>query len=637
MTKFNDSGYSPNELDRADIEEYVEKFGKDAIDKILANEIDDDIKAEIDAASVKAKEGAVFDLDKALDTYDPTFPRYTPSEDAFEFFTLMRMVEGKDFDFSTPIAHYFMVDLMLGYITDPMMFPYNEEVCKTITIDSLALAFMESRGLAKSTIVISFFGVYSAIKGELPNGIGKVYFYLWLAASSKGGARINALAVRAMCEESKFLNEYFEEMRFTETESEFVRRCPSGKIGKDAKTPRKNRSFLIRYQGINTGVRGSRYGERRPCLIGLDDAILNTAAAYSKVMMANLENILYSDALAALKGGGKGRIFITFTPFHYSDVNTKAVLNGSFTPCVIPIARMFDVNDDTLTARDIDSSWEDMHPATSIASMVRKAKAANKLRMFMQERMLRLTSDSDRLIPEKCIQFCDMSMIQDNLYAYNIYITTDFTTTSGENSDFSGAAAWAISNNGDWFMLDLALRKMTMEEQYTTVLDWAAKYKRRGKHVELGVEVDGNQGAHIFGLEKIMMERSDWYTFARQRGIDKDEMRKGILSRKVGGNKHERFRVAVTQLMLPQKMWFPEHLQHTPDMKEFLEQIRGATHSNFARADDGPDLISMLMAMVVVQPTETVKIEGKKAIKRSMWSSIDWDDEPERYSGSTVF
>ena len=84
-------------------------------------------------------------------------------------------------------------------------------------------------------------------------------------------------------------------------------------------------------------------------------------------------------------------------------------------------------------------------------------------------------------------------------------------------------------------------------------------------------------------------------------------------------------------------MWFPEHLQHTPDMKEFLEQIRGATHSNFARADDGPDLISMLMAMVVVQPTETVKPENKKSSKRSMWSNIDWEDEPEKYTGSTVF
>src|SRR5574344_1567151 len=61
-----------------------------------------------------------------------------------------------------------------------------------------------------------------------------------------------------MCEDSKYLKDYFEEMRFTETESEFVRKDPTGKVAK------KDRSFLIRYQGINTGVRGSRYGERRP-------------------------------------------------------------------------------------------------------------------------------------------------------------------------------------------------------------------------------------------------------------------------------------------------------------------------------------------------------------------------------------
>ncbi len=643
MAKFSDSEYSPNELDKADIEEYIEKYGKAAVEKMLSNEIDDDMKAEIDAASAEAKSNAVFDLDKALDSYDPTFPRYTPSEDAFEFFTLMRMVEGKDFDFSTPIAHYFMVDLMLGYVTDPMMFPYSEEICKTITIDHLSLAFMESRGLAKSTIVISFFGVYSAIKGVLPNGIGKVYFYLWLAASSKGGARINALAVRAMCEESKFLNDYFEEMRFTETESEFVRRCPSGKIGKEASTPRKNRSFLIRYQGINTGVRGSRYGERRPCLIGLDDAILNTAAAYSKVMMANLENILYSDALAALKGGGKGRLFITFTPFHYSDVNTKAVLNGSFTPCVIPIARMFDVEADSIAAREIESSWEDMHPATSIASMVRKAKAASKLKMFMQERMLRLTSGADRLVPDNCIQWCDVKPIVKNIHGYNIYITSDFTTTSGEKSDFSGIAVWAVSNNDDWFLLDLALRKMSMNEQYTTMIDWAAKYRRMGKHVELGVEIDGQQSAHIFSLEAEMSKRGDWYTFARQKGVDKDDTKKGILSRKAGADKISRFRVAVNNYVLTQKMWFPQHLKETTDMKEFIEQIKGATHEAFTRADDGPDLISMIQHIRTVLPTEAVR----GAVGSVVEEVNEWEDDTdywgertksEKYTGgSTVF
>jgi len=620
--------YDPSQLSEEDKQLLIEEYGEEIALRLIANTVDESEREEMLAMEADVKAKATFDLDAALDSYDPTFPRYTPSQDAFEFFTLMRMVEGQDFEFSTPIAHYFMVDMLLGYITDPMQFPYSEEVCKTINIDLLAIGFMESRGLAKSTIVISFFGVYSAIKGELPNGIGKVYFYLWLAASSKGGARINALAVRAMCEDSVFLNDYFEEMRFTETESEFVRR---------GNGPKKDRSFLIRYQGINTGVRGSRYGTRRPCAIGFDDAILNTAAAYSKVMMSNLEEIIYSDALSALKGGGKGRLFNAFTPFHYNDVNTRAILNGTFTPVVIPLARDFDVEKEDLTARDIESSWEDMHPKTSIATMVRKARKANKLKSFLQERMLRLSSDADRLIPEKCIQFCDTTFIQDNLYAYNIYITTDFTTTSGESSDFSGAAAWALSNNGDWFMLDLVLRKMDMEEQYTTVLDWAARYKRMGKYVEIGVEVDGSQTAHIFSLEKEMMKRSDWYTFARQKGVDKDETRKGILSRKVGGNKHERFRVAVTQFMLPQKLWLPEHLKDTKDMKEFLDQIRGATHENFARADDGPDLISMLNHMVVVQPTEVARVTKAKNVSRSLFSDMDWDEEEETYSGSTVF
>ena len=215
---------------------------------------------------------------------------------------------------------------------------------------------MCSRGVAKSSVVISFFGVYSAIKGTLPNGIGKVWFYLVLAASSRGGARVNALAVRAMCEESEFLLDYFEEMRFTETESEFVRR---------GEGPRKNRSFLIRYQGVGTGVRGIRYGQRRICTIINDDIILNEAAAYSKTITENLESVIHSDSVAALKGGGKGRILNCFTPFSYSDVNTRLVLSGAYTPCVIPIANAFDEEKEDLRTKDITSTWEAYHPSTS--------------------------------------------------------------------------------------------------------------------------------------------------------------------------------------------------------------------------------------------------------------------------------
>ena len=574
-----------------ELKELIALYG----DEMVKGAIDETRKKIVDEEAAVFLKSAEFNLDGALDSYDPTFPRYTPSKAALEFFILMRLVEGKDFEFDTPIAHYFMVDMLLGHIQDPMMFPYSEEICRTIEIDINAIGFMASRGLAKSTVGISFFGVYSAIKGKLPNGIGKVYFYLLLAASSKGGARVNALAVRAMCEDSVWLKDHFEEMRFTETESEFIRKDPTGKM------PRKDRGFLIRYQGINTGVRGSRYGERRPCAILFDDAILNTAAAYSKVMMDNLDEILNSDATNALKGGGKGRVLLYFTPFHYGDVNTKAILNGSFTPVVIPMAAAFDAEQD-VKAKDIKSSWEAMHPRVSIVSLIKRAKKAKKLKLFMQERMLRLTSGTERLVPDHCIQFCDMKVIENNLDGYNIYITTDYTTTSGEGSDFSGVATWAVNSNQDWFMLSLSLRKMGMETQYEITLDEDAKYKRKGKNVEIGVEVDGNQSAHVLALEDRMRKQGTYYSFAKQKG-QLDSGRKGILSKNTGVNKHERFRIA-SQVFLQGKIWLPEHLAKTPDMIEFVSQIKGATHETFTRSDDGPDLVTQaVVSMHVYYPT----------------------------------
>lgn len=986
--------------------ELIELYGED----MVRNVVDEAAKRKIDEESKELLASAEFDLDGALDSYDPTFPRYTPSKDAFEFFILMRLVQGGDFEFDTPIAHYFMVDMLLGHIKDPMQFPYSEEVCKGITIDPNAIGFMASRGLAKSTIGISFFSVYSAIKGKLPNGIGEVWFYLLVAASTKGGARVNALAVRAMCEESKYLNDYFEEMRFTETESEFIRKDTTGNI------PKKDRSFLVRYQGLNTGIRGSRYGERRPCchirgtevtteygtykveehpgykseghleickevavrglpnteivsidhkyfaklciagkcveengkklprfsehqakwveankltdrhwigeyidysieqvqpiehtvrdgvsgrnelgqlqgpaykienrihpamldtewwwayglwlgdgtlgsskigrehrsnrgtvvwyiadtqketvgkklaallkrlninyresktksqvgcytvmisdsaladwlriqksgnskktmpewvlkldlkkqkqilmgyiaadgyidtnekssqvrinsvhykvlkqlqiianrlglptyirntkqemeqhfnstgkahkvnrqweirlkegvsdILGItevkssgrikfkqvhisdgmlwrqvkevkntedkhelipiqcdnkvlaekcgtvhsystefgiskncllfDDAILNTAAAYSKIMSDNLHTILHSDATNALKGGGKGRVLLYFTPFHYGDVNTRAILNGSFTPVVIPMAKAFNAEDPELRATDIVSSWEAMHPRVSIVNLIKRARKAKELKLFLQERMLRLTSGSERLIPDNCLQFCDTTAIEKNIDAYNIYITTDYTTTSGEKSDFSGIAVWAVSSNEDWFLLNLYLRKMGMDTQYTLTLEEAAKWKRRGKNVEIGVEVDGNQSAHVHALEKLMRDQGTYYSFAKQKG-QLDSTRKGILSKSSGlGAKHERFRIA-SHVLLQQKMWFPKHLENTPDMIEFIAQIKGATHETFTRSDDGPDLITQTHMMHVYYPTyeppmaQTTTVDG---------------------------
>jgi len=994
---------------------------------IIENIVDSGAKEEVNKSIITAIEEAKFDIDKALDSYDPTFPRYKPSANAIDFFNIMRLVQGGDFEFNTPIAHYFMVDLLLNEITDTSVFPFSEEVCKTINLNTLRLAFMESRGMSKSTVIISFFGVYSAIKGVLPNGIGKVWFYLVIAASSRGGARVNALAVKAMCEDSVFIKDYFESVRYTESETEFVRK---------GNGPKKNRSFLIRYQGVGTGIRGSRYGERRICChvkgtivtteygtypvekhpgvmaepmldtvyevalrgitdtevvnkehkywaklcvgnkcvlkedynegrykgkvsrytelpakfvtvadltdrhwigsridttvnkiqpiehmvrvdgpsmqeryarqmvmadymldedfwwvyglwlgdgslntkstakrannkgivvwyiantqestigtkllkiltklgmnpkvskrneangcyliqvnktsladwlrtqkgaknseknmpkwvltIGLsyqkqillgyiaadgyidykqdqvrinsvnlnvlkqlqtissrlnlptyirntkqagtnkfpngyvcntqhqwelrlrqnvgkvlgiqglnestkikfkqvhisdgvlwrqvksikkmdeqmeivpiqcnnkklekitgdihtyetlfginhnciifDDVILNEAAAYSKTITENIESAIHSDSVSALKGGGKGRIINCFTPFHYMDVNTQLVTSGAYTPCVVPIAKSFDVNSSKIKANDILSSWEAMHPVISILQMVRDAKRVGKLGSFLQERMLRLTSGADRLIPDSCFQWYDRNVVENHIDRYNVYITTDYTTTSGENSDFSGIATWAVSSNDDWFLLNLTLRKRSMQQQYEDTLNEAAYWTRKGKYVEIGIEIDGNQNAHIYGLEKMMMQRGSWFSFARDINDEKGT-RKGILSRGSGVKKHERFRIA-SQILLQKKMWFPKHLKDDEDMKEFISQIQGATHKNFTRADDGPDLISMIKNIKYVLASEdssSVEFSNTEPEVDRYFSNDFDDDDDDIMTGSTIF
>lgn len=578
--------------------------------------------------AIKLLKEAEFPWEKALDSYDPTFPNYTPSEQAFNFFNIMRLVKGEDFEVGNSLAQYFIIDVLFDNVT-PEMFPYSKEVVEHIQIDNDRIAVCCSRGLAKSTLVTNFLPIYVAITGELPN-YGKQKFWLLLGASSRGHARNMAVSIKAVCEASKFMNDAMEYMRFTETEIEFLRKGSGSE---------ESRYFCIRFMGIFTPTRGQKNKfNARPDLALMDDCMPSHAAAYSKAITKNLETAINADLGNALKARG-GKIWNIFTPMNYQEPNTASVLNGSFTPVLIPVAANFDP--EYVTEGQIVSSWPQEHTSKSIHKMWKLAKASKSMQLFMQERMLRLTSGSDRLVPESCIQWLDMRTIEKNISAYNIYITTDYTTTSGEGSDFSGRATWAVNSNEDWFLLDLRLRKQTMDEQYKDTLQEANKWLRRGRHVEIGVEVDGNQNAHIYSLEKMMLDTSTWATFARQKNNPNPD-KKGILSRSTGVKKHERFRIAVNNVLLPKKMWFPLHLKDTPDMQEFISQIRGATHSQFTRADDGPDLITMaVVSMEVVYPSVSVDEDVTTKITPDglIWSSSFEEDMDELNTGnrSTVF
>jgi len=160
-----------------------------------------------------------------------------------------------------------------------------------------------------------------------------------------------------------------------------------------------------------------------------------------------------------------------------------------------------------------------------------------------------------------------------------------------------------------------------------TVNFWSS----HGKSVEVGVEVDGQQRAHLFALKEMMVKRSEWFTFARQKGAKFGS--EGILSRATGGNKHERFR-----MMLPQfqnhKMHFPIELDNTPDMIEARRQLKYTTWEAFGGHDDFPDVVSQLGMMELIFPMVAVgSYSAAGRGKNSIWGdSADYTDEPSAYS-----
>lgn len=556
-----------------------------------------------------------FDIEACLDTIDLTFPGYVPSEVSIEYFMIMRLVAGKDFEFSTPKWHYFLVDCMLGRFDDADMFPYSEEVKKTIIINKNRISVMASRGVAKSSVVTAFFPVYCAIKGDVP-GRGKLYFLLAVGASTQGGGRVMAKTIQSMCEDSKFCQEYFEKMRFTETEAEFTRK---GKGTKD------DRTFLLRTMGVGTGsIRGirSNVGGHRPCGILFDDCIANTAAAYSETQMSALDDAMNSDAINALKGGIEGFIIVVYTPFHTRDPNVKNIINRSYTPILIPICESMDENTEE---KNFVGAWEEMHPYKAVKAQYEQAKKSGTLSSFMLERMLRMASEEDRMINDSMLQPYDRNMLMKMLDGYSLYITTDFTTTSAAKSDYSAIGVWAISSNMDYYLLDLHVKRCEIHEQYDALFRMISVWSRGGRYIEVGVEIDGQQKAHIFSLKEMMIKKGIHFSFAKQKGAPVG--REGILSKGAGGNKLERFRY-----MLPQfqnmKMYFPNELSGTPDMKEAVKQMKGATHTGFSGHDDWNDCVSQL-GMMDILAGSGVEYGASEFHDdtSSIWKDIEEDDD----------
>lgn len=572
------------------------------------------------AVRERPNEKYAFNVDEALDCIDLTFNGYTPSKDALKFFNVIRLVLGEDPEVDNGLMHYFLVDLVFGNIKREN-FPYSPEINARIRLNPRKIAIIASRFSAKSTIITAFMPIYIAVTGHMPN-FGDVMFWVSFGDSQQAGAKVQANTIRDICEDSKFCKEYFEKMRFTDEECEFLRKG-TGSV--------KSRAFMFKVKGAAGGsVRGIRYKTERPQIFSFDDIIKNEADANSPIIMNKLRSMIYSDAENAT--GKKGKIIIVNTPFNKKDPVYAALESGVWTPVCIPICEKISLD---MKKEEYRGSWESMKSFEDIMEKYEDAYYGDTLREFNQELMLRISSEEDKLIKEEHIQWYDRRTLLKNLGHYNLYMTTDLTASNSTKGDFSCTMMWALSSNNDWFLLDLSVKKMTIAEQYEPIFKLVREYGGRlGRNINVGVEIDGQQQLNLHTLKKQMIETSTFFTFARQ--IGSPFGKEGISRRQATGAKHEQF-MRVFPLFQQHKIFFPEDLKTTPDMKEVLNELNYITYEGIgSKHDDALDCISMLSNMETITPSIQQDIPEVFIDRGSIWSAFDAEDNAE-WGGSTVF
>lgn len=521
--------------------------------------------------------------------------RYIPTEEALKFIAFVRATGNEEF--SSPEVHYRMAD---------QLFSGREEDRNTL-IEC-------SRGVGKSTVA-EYAVIYAAALGVWP-GFGACPFIIFLGASAEGNVKQFFKNVASKISNSPLLSSVLDVKRQTDKEIELV-----NKDGVE---------MFIAGKGMNVNWRGARSPNGdRPSLLLADDVLHNDSAT-SESIRNTIDTNWFASALPAL--APKHKIIYIGTPISENDLLHKLKNSGTYSVVQFPLCDRFPV-----PKEEYRSVWPDRFTYEYTDKMYRQFESAGKAQLFYQEYMLEVTDLSTLLVDEDDIKWFDPSMVKKNIGSYNIYITTDFATSTKKSADFSTIGVWAISNNSDWLLVDGQCKRQTMQENINDLFGFV----RRWKPLSVGIESSGQQGGFISILEEQMMNQNSWFSFAKKPGSKEP----GIRPIK---DKVHRFVTGVQPKFKQNKVWLPkpELLAVTnPRLLELVQELV-AELSKFTLAggvtslkhDDALDLLNQLSEMELFVPS----VEAEQVPE--YWAKEDgnfWGDMhdmgDEEYSNSVIF
>lgn len=491
---------------------------------------------------------------------------YVPSEFSLTFMNFIKLVNGAEGEsHKTPPVHLKMLD-KLSYST------------------STQIANLCFRGAAKTTLFFEYLAPFLAIFQYLP-GFGQLDSMIYVSDSMDNGVKSARKNLEFRYENSEFLKEWLPEAHFTDNYIEFVNK--------------EGKRFGIKMFGAKTGIRGTKIFGKRPKLAVLDDLVSDDDAK-SKASMQAISDTVHKGINYALDPTRR-KIIFNGTPFNQQDILIMAVESGAWDVNVWPVCERF-----PCSKEEFIGAWEDRFSYEFVMEQYENAVLNGTVEGFMQELMLRISSDEERLVQDAEIREYSRVQLLDKRSQFNFYITTDFATSDKQTSDYSVISVWAYNHNGDWFWVDGYCERATAEKPVNKLFELVSLYKPQS----VGIEIAGQQRAFIKWLQSEMLTRNIWFNFASSQKSGEPGIMPVL-------NKLTRFNLVVP-LFKAGKMYFPAEWKASKIMSHFYGQIRMATKNGLKGKDDCLDTISMLMYMNAWKPSEPSPMMGHNG-------GPDWD------------
>lgn len=495
------------------------------------------------------------ELDEWLDAVDYTYLNsldFMPSQFSLNFMNFIKLVNGTEGEsHKTPAVHLAMLDKVVG--------------------PSSYIANLCFRGAAKTTLFGEYFFPYLAVFGELP-GFGDVSAAIYVSDSMDNGVKSLRKNMEFRYNNSPFLQYWLPKATFTDAYIEFENRV--------------GHKFGLKMFGAKTGLRGTKIFGTRPVVCVMDDLVSDDDSK-SKASMQAIKDTVYKGVNHALDPTRRKVIF-NGTPFNKEDILIEAVESGAWDVNVWPVCERFPCEESEFVG-----AWEDRFTFAYVKEQYELAVKTGKLAAFMQELMLRITSEEERLVQDDEIRWYKRMGLLANRGSFNFYITTDFATSSKQTADYSVISVWAYNANGDWFWVDGICERQTMDKTVDDLFKLVQFYKPQ----QVGIEITGQQGGFIQWLQNEMMNRNIWFNFASSNSSNTPGIRPLV-------DKLSRFNLVVPWFKMG-KVYWPEEMKTSNIMGHFIGQIRLATISGLKGKDDCIDTISMLGYLKPWKPSDS--------------------------------